>query len=196
MSGRVTEAAQRLSEHAARHGREQLSSTDVEAVRDALYAFLLARYRALGADEVLDVVDEALLRLVETSAEAEEPLEHAAAWLFTVAKNEALTRLRRLRTGDRMPPDELDDDELAMLLDADASRSMVEDGFRRATSAGDHIAIRVVGAWLDLAAELGEAPSSRLVAARSGYSHTTVNDALGRFRSYLGGPEPSTRRGR
>jgi hypothetical protein len=43
----------------------------------------------------------------------------------------------------------------------------------------------VVTVWLDMAQERGKEPSSRRVAERTGVSHTSVNQALRRFRSYF-----------
>jgi DNA-directed RNA polymerase specialized sigma24 family protein len=160
-------------------------SADLELVRDSLHTFLLARFQRLGADDLLDVADEALFRLVEESRQQGRALDYPAAWLFRVASREAISRLRRPADSTGREEQVLNDDALAALIEANASRATVEHAFRRAVADSDHVAVQVVQAWLDLASELGVAPSSRAVANRIAYSHTTVNSALDRFRSYL-----------
>jgi DNA-directed RNA polymerase specialized sigma24 family protein len=185
MTGSVSEAARRLSAYFASAGSEP-SAADHERVRAALQMFLLAQFPALGAAELLDVVDETVARLLEASREQGRSLEHPSAWLFTVARREAIDRLRR----DRSEPLEEghlveDDDRLAALIDRNASRTVIEGAFRRAYAANDHVAVRVVMAWLDTAEAVGSEPSSRTLAEEIGYSHTTINEALARFRGYV-----------
>jgi hypothetical protein len=78
-----------------------------------------------------------------------------------------------------------DDDETARLLDRAAGKQSIQLGIEEAIRAGDSVAVHVVTEWLDLAEETGETPPSRTVAERCGCSHTTVNQALTRFRGYL-----------
>lgn len=184
MNGLFSDAATRLSKEMAVEGGE-VRYADHEYVREGLQAFLLARFPALGADELLDVVDESLERLLRESRR-QGPLEYPGAWLFRVASRQAIDRLRRDRGAPLHDADALlEDDQLAALIDRNATRGVIEEGFRRAYRERDHVAVRVVSSWLDLATASGEAPPSRAVADLIGYSHTTVNEALARFRSYI-----------
>lgn len=184
MSRQLSEAAARLSAHFVAEEGEP-PRADYEVVRDALQAFLLARFATLGPDELLDVADEALFRLFDESRRQGQALANPSSWLFTVAARLAIDRLRAAGKMAEGPDTQPDDDRLAGLLDEDASRWAVEAAFARAYAAGDHVCVRIVTVWLDLAAELGYAPSSREVAERVSYSHTTVNEALARLRRYL-----------
>jgi Sigma-70 region 2 len=185
MSDSFSAAAVRLCSSFLEDGPEPLPG-DHERVRGALQVFLLARFPALGADELLDVVDETITRLVQTSREAAEPLEHPAAWLFTVASRETIDRLRRQRSDafDEEQPLEAED-ELARLIDRDASRAVIEGAFARAYARADHTVVRIAKAWLDMAETIGGEPSSRVLAEDVGYSHTTINEGLARFRGYV-----------
>lgn len=185
MSESISAAARRLSASFASAGAEPPAG-DHEQVRTALQTFLLAHFPTLGADELLDVVDETLARLLRASRDRGGPLEHPGAWLFTVARRESIDRLRR----DRSEPLEIgdlidDDDALAALIDRNASRTVIEGAFRHAYAASDHVAVRVVMTWLDTAQATGAEPSSRALGEQIGYSHTTINEALARFRGYV-----------
>lgn len=185
MSESLSDVARRLSASFASAGAEPPAG-DHEQVRAALQTFLLARFPVLAADELLDIVDEAVARLLQESRRQQAALEHAAAWLFVVARREAIDRLRRDRSGPLEPDDTVDDDDaLAALIDRDASRTVIEGAFRRAYAANDHLAVRVVMAWLDTADATGAEPASRALAEQIGYSHTTINEALTRFRGYV-----------
>jgi hypothetical protein len=78
-----------------------------------------------------------------------------------------------------------DDDDVARLIDRVATRDTLQRAIAEAIRQSDHAGVQIVMAWLDLASETGESPSSRIVGERCGCSHTTVNNALGRFREYL-----------
>jgi hypothetical protein len=178
-------AAMRLSAHFA-GGPAHTAEEDFKTVRDGLDAFLLSRFEALGADELLDLVDGAITALLEQSQELGKPLDHAGAWLFRVAGNAAIDRLRRTHDFSMLADPPRDDDALAALLDRDASGRSVKAALAHAVRLGDHLCVRVITEWLDIAEELGDAPASRTVAERVGCSHTTVNDAKARFAEYLG----------
>lgn len=183
MNHDYSDAAQRLSELSADGDDRAGDAADLELVRSTLETFLAVRYSSLGNDELLDLVDEAVARLFEQSRR-EGALERAGAWLFTVVRRLAIDRLRTLRH-DRTDVPCLSDDELARLIDRMATSRRVEVAFQRAGASQDHVCIRILKTWLDLAEELGAVPTSRDVALLTGYSHTTVNDALARFRRYL-----------
>lgn len=77
------------------------------------------------------------------------------------------------------------DDFVAALIDRDATHSMVLAALRAGIDAGDDITVPIITKWLDIADELGRAPSTREVATRVGVSHSTVAQALKRFRAVL-----------
>jgi DNA-directed RNA polymerase specialized sigma24 family protein len=138
------------------------------------------------------VAQEAVVRLLERlgSSSAEE-VRHPGGLLLVIAQRLALDQLRSawvMRT-EPMPVEELerqaDDDAIAVLLSREASAQRVEQGLTAAADAGDHLVVRCVTAWLDLAERHGATPSSRAVAAAASVSHTSVANALARFRAYL-----------
>lgn len=179
-------AAARLSDAFARDGAP-MHSRDHEIVRSGLVRFLLARFRSLGVDELLDAVDEAVTRLLRESRRRGRSVENAGGWLVAVAKNLARDRLRRLANEPKFAEQPATDDDTARLLDQLTTKEAIRDGIARAVRVRDHVCVAVVTEWLDLATESGERPSSRAVATRCGCSHTTVNQALDRFHGYLAG---------
>jgi hypothetical protein len=142
-----------------------------------------------------DLAQDLLMRILELAREGRgERIARPGAFLWVMARNAAMDRVRRARHAPRLsdaptgPPDRpSDDDAIARLLDRAASSDAIARALRAAVADDDHLAVRVVAAWLDLADERGEAPTSREVAPRAGVSHTTVNHALARFRAYLAG---------
>lgn len=113
------------------------------------------------------------------------------ALLLVIAQRLALDQLRSawVQRAEPVPIELLelqaDDDAIAALLSREASAQLVDDAMRTAAQRGDHLVVRCVAAWLDLAECSGAPPSSREVAARASVSHTSVANALARFRSYL-----------
>jgi DNA-directed RNA polymerase specialized sigma24 family protein len=178
-------AVRRLSDAFAIGRSDGSVARDHEIVRDGLATFLALRFQVLGIDEALDLVDESIARLAAESKARGEGFAQAPGWLSNVARNLAVDRLRRQRHESAPNGERLSDDALAALLDREASSGTVYAAARRAVAAHDHQCVRIVAEWLDLANETGEAPSSRVVGERTGYSHTTVNAALARFRTYL-----------
>jgi DNA-directed RNA polymerase specialized sigma24 family protein len=157
---------------------------------DGLVRVLRTSRFHLSSEDAEDVAQEAVIRLVEFArTDAADRVHKPGAYLIRVAQHLAIDRARQATVSMSAPEDletlATDDDAIAALLDADASVSLIEGAMRAAVSAGDHLAVRVVVHWLDLAQKFGEAPSSRAVAQRTGLSHTSVNKALSRFRHSL-----------
>jgi DNA-directed RNA polymerase specialized sigma24 family protein len=187
MSSSFSDSAKRLSTAFALDGLE-VDRRDHERVREGLRRSLVSRFHTLGADELLDIVDEAVTRLLRESRRQSRALENPASWLVRTATNRAVDRTRIL-AHERFPEDEgHDDDETARLIARVVDHDMLSNGIDTAIRRGDRVCVQVVTAWLDLATETGESPSSRAVGERCGYSHTTVNNALSRFQSYLPPP--------
>jgi DNA-directed RNA polymerase specialized sigma24 family protein len=188
MSDDFFESARLLSAGFALDG-SPVDRSDYERVRSGLRRFLLVRYRTLGPDELLDIVDEAMLRLLRESRRQGRELQNPSGWLITVAGRLALDALGKLGGAVDREHRTRDDDEIARMIDRAASKESLRVGIERAIAHQDRICVHVVTAWLDLAAETGKEPPSRDVGDRCGVSHTTVNNALARFRSYLPRPD-------
>lgn len=186
------DAAGRLLEAVASGDSSRIAPDDLKAVVDALLR-VLRRFYPIGEAEAEDAAHEAVLRLLELASaptQASPAIRNPGAYLMWLARNRAIDRLRRrdreeAESAERAPNRLTNDDEIAALLDADATARMTDAAMRGAVEAGDHLVVRVVSSWLDIAEESGHAPSSREVAARAGLSHTSVNQALKRFRLYF-----------
>lgn len=177
--------AQRLSAAFALDGDEP-PGRDADRVRSALLTILIARYLSLGVTELHEIVDESLTRLVNESRRQGRALDSAAGWLRTTAANLALDQLKAPRKealDDRSHA--IEDEFAARLLERLASDDQIKSGMHVAIEEGDDVAVRIVIEYLDLADEMPGSPSTRAVAERSGYSHTTVQEALKRFRRYV-----------
>lgn len=176
--------ARRLSAELAR-GQSRPHSSDYERVRSGLIRLLLAGFGALGPDEIVDIADDTLERLMLESRRQGGALENPAGWISTVGANRARDRFRG---GDSLPEvaaDTIPDDESTRLLERIGTADHVDSAILAAIDAGDDACVQIVTSWVDLADETGEAPSSRAVAEVCGYSHTAVQKALGRFARYL-----------
>lgn len=166
-------------------GREP-SAGDTEAVLKLLRTWLARR--GLTPEDREEVCSDALLRLVDVvRLDRLDPNRPAGAWLRVVADHLAIDALRRRRRAaavsfdERMHDGGREDDRLAALLDSSAAATDVRRGMREAADAKQHELVRIVAAWLGLAAANGEAPSTREVAERLGISHMTVQRALRSF---------------
>lgn len=142
----------------------------------------------LSEADAADGAQEVALSVIALGRKTTE-IRNPAAYLTRLAQNRAVDELRRSRRRDltltsatELPSD---DDAIAALLEASATADAIRRAMRAAVEAEDHLALRVVSTWLDAADELGDAPPSREVARRAGVSHTSVNRALKRFRSYF-----------
>lgn len=161
-------------------------SEDLNEVRRALQA-LLMRYR-LSETDAQDGAQE-ILASIFAHGPTVVNVHNPAAYLTRLARNRAIDEFRRSRRQDVSMPDEFvdmaEDDRTSALLDASVTAANVERALNAAHAAGDQIGVRIVGTWLDLAQKNGVEPSSREVGRGAGVSHTSVNQALKRFRNYL-----------
>jgi DNA-directed RNA polymerase specialized sigma24 family protein len=184
-STKFADAAKRINSALARRDDAAVTSADHALVLQTLERILFVRYRALGPDEIFDTASEAVARLLRESRRRGVPLDNPAGWLRTVAGNiakEKLEDLGHFADSDEEPADE--DETLSVI-----SRLGDQDAFVRALELAiadrDETTVRIVTDWIDLEEELGRSPSSRQVGEKTGYSHTTVNQALSRFGEYL-----------
>lgn len=181
--GNFKDAARRLSAAFAADG-DRPRGADSEHVRSAVLKILFIRFSGLGTTELFEIADESIARLLEESRRQGHALENASAWLRRTAMNLALDRLRRVRD-ESLDDETVEDDLSARQLERFEDKDQVSRGIGVAIEERDEIAVQVVTDYLDLADEEGRFPSSRAVARRCGYSHTTVQEALKRFRGYL-----------
>lgn len=183
--GGFTAASARVNAALARRDGEALSGRDLATVRGELGRILFIRYRSLGPEEVVDLVSETMTRLVRESKRRGVPFENAAGWLVRVGANLAKDRLEELQRFGDAESEPSEEDQTLSVISREASGTVVEEALRLAIEARDATTVRIITHWLDLADDGGPGPSSRRVAEKSGYSHTTVNEALARFRDYL-----------
>jgi DNA-directed RNA polymerase specialized sigma24 family protein len=161
---------------------------DLETIIGVLCSVL--RRCGLSESDAADGAQDVAMTVIALGRGTGE-VRNPAAYLTQLARNRAVDEFRRSRRRDLPLSTELaaelpsDDDAIAALLDASATADAIRRGMRAAVEAQDHLALRVVSTWLDAADELGTAPPSREVARRAGVSHTSVNQALKRFRSYF-----------
>ncbi len=168
-------------------GREP-DSRALATVDEALRAYARRVFRDLDAD---DVVQNMLTRLVQNKERlAGADIDSAWAYLIGATRNAALdairARSRRPEAGsDTLPEQAAPEDAIAALVDRNATHAAVVHAQKTLIEAGDDLVVPIITVWLDLADALGEAPSTREVAGHTGVSHTTVADALKRFRRTL-----------
>lgn len=170
----------------------EVGGGDLATLLDGVARVLRASYGVeIEIEELAQDAVTKFLELAATDVEKVTRIRKPAAYLIRLAQNLAIERARAdSRSIGVTSTEDLDtlptnDDAIAALLDAVATARVVEAAMRAAVAADDHVAVRVVAEWLDLAQESGRAPSSRGVAQRASISHTSVNNALRRFREYL-----------
>lgn len=172
---------------------EEVTGEDYRVVASALERF--AKGFRLSGDDAEEVVASVLAEMLGRTR-ADRDVRHPGAYLFWTTRNRVLDRLRQ---ESRHPTESLDsesldrglgwysdeDDAIARLLERRATTEMIDAALRAAAAADDQVAVRVVAVWLELAEELGREPTSREVAPEADTSHTTVSNALRRFKTYL-----------
>jgi DNA-directed RNA polymerase specialized sigma24 family protein len=167
------------------------SAQDLDALIKWLREWAGATLRISDADAA-DASQEAVIALLERTLDPSgDPVRNPAAFLTWLTRNRAIDRLR---AQTRHSPEPLetatarlggDDEAIARLLDHAATTDRVEAALRVALERDDALTVRVVTIWLDEAEATGAPPASRQIASRAGVSHTTVNQALRRFRGYF-----------
>ncbi len=188
-------AAARLVFAIVSRSEEAIASDDYRVVVSTLTVF--AQRFGLSRDEAEEIAAETVAETFLRTTAHDRQVSQPAAYLFWTTRNRVIDRRRRARVREHaeMSVDDVErvshhyfsaeDDAITRLLDRHASVELVQDALRAASAAGDHLLVRIVTTWLNVAAELGHAPSSREVAPRAEVSHTSVNQALRRLRDYL-----------
>ena len=183
----VDQLLQALEVSGAEFGRP-----DLERILNGLSKYLQASFSGLPTSEIAELADQALMRFVQAAhAKRIDKNRKPAAYMTTIARNLALSSLRDAKRHQMLDENrsvqDLADDTIAAMLDANADESAVKAAVSRAALNGDHTTVRVITAWLDLASKNGYAPATRDVGSEAGVSHTTVQECLKRFRIYLSG---------
>lgn len=182
---------------------------DVELVSNWVVAALIRR--GFAEVDASDAVSEVFLEIAEKGVgdvadddpsaggarPKPQPIRNPKAYFFWLARNRTIDALRRQRRveslsawtdadgrslGENLPAR---DDALAKMFEQQATASSIVEAKRLAAKAHDHLAIRVVDAWLRMAEATGEPPSSRDLEPVLRASHTSVLKAIRRFRGYL-----------
>jgi hypothetical protein len=182
-SNSFRDAAWRLSVAFAAGG-DSAREEDRQRVRSALLMILFFRYSSLGAAEICEIADETVKRLLEESEEQGHGLDNASGWLRRTAINQALDHLKRVRV-EPLEDGSLEDELSTRLQERLESDDQVKRGLAVAIEKGDEVTVQVITEYLDVADEEPGFPSSRAVAERCGRSHTTVLEALKKFRGYV-----------
>ena len=179
------------------HDRDALDPAEEEAlavamsyVTEQLPLLLSQRVKAENR-EPQDIAQEAMTRFLRAVGAGRVDPDHSpAGYLLTIAMNVVRDDIRTatpptvvLTEGTPVPLTDID--HVTQLLDRIASADSVRRGLERAYENRDRMVLDVVRAWLDLAYQLGEAPSSRVVAEEVGVSKSTVANVLSRFKGYL-----------
>ena len=156
---------------------------ETETLRKALLGYLAVRYSRAHTVDRETAVDDALVEFLAAVRDGRVRAEGSPGKYLRVI---AQRKLSKQRESVRLPDDLVDqDDAIARLLEADASKRIIEDAMWRARIARRYAVVRVVAAWLDLAERNGERPSSEEVAEKIGSDPAAVRQALGRFRVFL-----------
>jgi DNA-directed RNA polymerase specialized sigma24 family protein len=188
--------AARLVSAAEAHDEKAFALEDYRAVLKTLARY--ARGFGFSSADAEEIAAAALADALSHSSDpTKDEVRKAGAYLFRTTRNRALDARRRARLrDDELLVEDLEegvparyysqnDEDIARLINNDATVALLEDALRAAAAAEDHIVGHVVEAWLDLADELRKTPTSREVAREIGMSHTTVNHALRRLRDYF-----------
>ena len=142
----------------------------------------------LDPDDIVQSTVAQLLKRRDRIAATE--IENSWGYLLGATRNAALDAIRAMKkrrdtqlalVAEPMPAPE---DAIAALIDRHATHQRVEAALDAAIQANEDI-VPIITVWLDMAEELGKAPSTREVAKRTGVSHTTVAQALRHFRGRL-----------
>jgi DNA-directed RNA polymerase specialized sigma24 family protein len=167
----------------------------LEVVRHGLNTRLATHMPALAQQNRADVVSESLLRLHKAvRAGRVDPDLSPAGYLWITTRHAAVDDLRAhwrrevpdSQTAESRPEGEVaDDDDIARLLEHDATRSLVVAAMRLARADGKHELNAHISQWLELAEHLGYSPTTREAGDALGVNASTISRALQEFGEYL-----------
>jgi DNA-directed RNA polymerase specialized sigma24 family protein len=138
-----------------------------------------------------DIVQDPMVHLMQSGGRAAAPeIRSAWAYLRTIAENQRVDAYRRGKRQVAVTPlidlnAESIRDDVARLLDRNASQTTVIRALAHHRHLGDVLTLRVITEWLNLAEQLEKLPSNRAVAERAGTTHPTVRARLDDFKETL-----------
>jgi RNA polymerase sigma factor (sigma-70 family) len=150
-----------------------------------LSRFLRSRFRTLSRDDLVDAVNDALVRFIAAVGDGKvDRRRNAAAYLTRTAQNAAHDLLRQ-RTRETQPYAVIDQLQaeapvIDELLDLLASRAMVLELMAVARDEGEHELNALISTYLNLA-DAGGRPTLRELGDALGVSHTEINRRLERL---------------
>jgi DNA-directed RNA polymerase specialized sigma24 family protein len=194
VSSRVDEPSPNRFEAAARRvlvDRINARSADPESIavlRADLRRALSLRFPQLDPDDLAQIT---LLRLLYgKSVPGAAAVGNPRAYAHRIARNAALDALKARSRRRESDLDEAAEraapfDAITALVDHSVSHAQVVSAMRRLIQGEEARVVRIITLWLDVAEEIGRTPSTRVVAARGRVSHTSVANALKRFRAAM-----------
>jgi DNA-directed RNA polymerase specialized sigma24 family protein len=178
------EAVAALLDSLDRGERAAFGGDELAVILRGLGRFLRSRFPGLPREDVVDIVNEALLGLMTAATEGSlDRSRSPAAYLTTIAYREAIDVLgRRERAAE---PEEIakaagESDPIPALLELLSDRETILDLMRHARDSGQDELNDLIRCWIDLDSA-GEAPTLRKLAARLSISHTEVGRRLDRL---------------
>lgn len=172
------------------------SDVDPATMREALIILcghLLRKYASISRQDVADVANDAVARVVaKSNAGALRSDLNPTVYLLRTAEHTAIDHLRRKGRNreEVVPHEELvntirTDDEAAAVFDRKATAQLVYNALTQVQQSGDATSFRVATYVLDEIQKTGRMPSNRQTAKACGLSHTAVAKALVRLRTYF-----------
>jgi DNA-directed RNA polymerase specialized sigma24 family protein len=174
-------------------GTAEIDPETAHAARQALHRHLARRFPSISSDDLDDVSNEAVARIVEKSlAGALHTHPNPAAYLQVTADRIALDHLRSARrTREVLTSTSVEFGEVALTddgaaaFDRRATAEMVRDVLRHLEHDDDAVLFRIATYILDEVQRTGLMPSNRQTARACAMSHTAVAKALRRLRAYF-----------
>lgn len=157
----------------------------------ALTRYLQATLPGLGRDEAVEVIDGAVLELLELAAAGRRERERdPAGLLLTITRRRGIDLVRRARRRD-VPLEEQEESgdveagaEEERLLERLTSEEEIAAAMRRIAEAGRHELNEVIRVWVDVDEQFGTVSAGE-VAARLGLDRSTVSRRMVEIRAFL-----------
>jgi hypothetical protein len=172
---------------AVEHGEgDAFTGAALDVIVQGLGRFLRASFPGLPREDVVDAVDEALLRFIVAAREGKiDRQARPAAYLTTIASHNAVDVLRRQQGEQAVEPEEIeeavgDDDSFENLDRLLSDRETILTLMQRARDSGQHELNELMQCWLDMDFA-GQKPTLRDLGAHLQISHTEVRRRLDRL---------------